>query len=47
MEDSAANGEATKAYIAALESSICTVDELLANPKAVSYTHLGRRWPEQ
>ena len=34
MEDSAANGEATKAYIAALESSICTVDELLANPKA-------------
>ena len=34
MEDGAANGEATKAYIAALESSICTVDELLANPKA-------------
>ncbi len=30
MEDSAANGEAAKAYIAALEQSICTVDEVVA-----------------
>ncbi|WP_308527507.1 pyruvate:ferredoxin (flavodoxin) oxidoreductase [uncultured Oscillibacter sp.] len=34
MEDGAANGEATKAYIAALENGICTVDELLASPNA-------------
>ena len=30
MEDSGANGEAAKAYIAALEQSICTVDEVVA-----------------
>ena len=30
MEDSAANGEAAKAYITALEQSICTVDEVVA-----------------
>ena len=34
MDDGAANSEAAKAYIAALENGICTVDELLANPKA-------------
>ena len=31
MEDGTANGEAAKAYVAALEASLCTVDELLAN----------------
>ena len=31
MEDGAANSEAAKAYIAALEQSICTVDELIAS----------------
>ena len=31
MEDGAANGEATKAYVAALEAGICTVDELIAS----------------
>ena len=30
MEDGAANAEATKAYIAALEDGLCTVDELAA-----------------
>ena len=34
MDDGEANQEATKAYIAALEDGICTVDELLACPKA-------------
>ena len=34
MDDGAANGEAAKAYVAALENGVCTVDELLANPKA-------------
>ena len=33
MEDGAANAEATKAYIAALEDGLCTVDELLASSK--------------
>ena len=33
MEDGAANAEATKAYIAALEDGLCTVDELLASCK--------------
>ena len=31
MNDGAANGEATKAYVAALEAGICTVDELIAS----------------
>ena len=31
MEDGQANQEAAKAYVAALEASLCTVDELLAN----------------
>ena len=34
LEDGAANAEATKAYIAALEDGLCTVDELLASGKA-------------
>ena len=33
MEDGAANAEATKAYIAALEDGLCMVDELLASSK--------------
>ena len=31
MNDGADNGEATKAYVAALEAGICTVDELIAS----------------
>ena len=31
MNDGAANGEATKKYVAALEAGICTVDELIAS----------------
>ena len=31
MNDGAANGEATRAYVAALEAGICTVDELIAS----------------
>ena len=31
MNDGAANGEATKAYVAVLEAGICTVDELIAS----------------
>ena len=31
MEDGKTNGEATKAYVAALQAGLCTVDELLAN----------------
>ena len=31
MNDGAANGEATKTYVAALEAGICTVDELIAS----------------
>ena len=34
MEDGEANGEAAKAYIAALEDGLCTVDELCACPDA-------------
>ena len=30
MEDGQANQEAAKAYVAALEAGLCTVDELLA-----------------
>ena len=33
MNDGQTNGEAAKAYIAALEASISTVDELIANPR--------------
>ena len=33
MDDGEANQEATKAYIAALEEGLCTVDELIACPK--------------
>ena len=34
MEDGQANQEAAKAYVAALEAGLCTVDELLASDKA-------------
>ncbi|MGI5929441.1 pyruvate:ferredoxin (flavodoxin) oxidoreductase [Pseudoflavonifractor sp.] len=34
MQDGEANAEATKAYVAALEDGLCTVDELLASDKA-------------
>ena len=34
MEEGEANAEATRAYVAALEDGLCTVDELLASPKA-------------
>ena len=39
MDDGAANGEAAKAYIAALENGLCTVDELLAssNPEIQAF----------
>ena len=39
MDDGAVNGEAAKAYIAALENGICTVDELLAssNPEIQAF----------
>ena len=36
MEDGEANAEAAKAYVAALEDSICTVDELAAVPSSQS-----------
>ena len=39
MEDGAANGEASKAYIAALEKGICTVDELIASGKPEFEAH--------
>ena len=39
MEDGAANAEATKAYIAALEDGLCTVDELCACPDAKLAAH--------
>ncbi len=34
MEDGQANAEATKAYVAALEAGLCTVDELLSSGNA-------------
>ena len=39
MEDGEANGEAAKAYIAALEDGLCTVDELCACPDAKLAAH--------
>ena len=39
MEDGAANGEASKAYIAALEKGSCTVDELIASGKPEFEAH--------
>ena len=39
MNDGAANGEAAKAYVAALEASICTVDELCASANADLAAH--------
>ena len=39
MDDGAANGEASKAYIAALEKGICTVDELIASGKPEFEAH--------
>ena len=39
MEDGAGNGEASKAYIAALEKGICTVDELIASGKPEFEAH--------
>ena len=53
MNDGAANGEATKAYVAALEAGICTVDELIASGDPKFQAHgqelkaAGRRstWP--
>ena len=39
MNDGAANGEAAKAYVAALEASICTVDELSASANADLAAH--------
>ena len=39
MDDGATNGEAAKAYIAALEKGICTVDELIASGKPEFEAH--------
>ena len=39
MNDGEANGEAAKAYIAALEDGLCTVDELCACPDAKLAAH--------
>ena len=39
MNDGAVNGEAAKAYVAALEASICTVDELSASANADLAAH--------
>ena len=39
MEDGDASAEASKAYVAALEASICTVDELIACPDDKFQTH--------
>ena len=39
MDDGATNGEAAKAYVAALEKGICTVDELIASGKPEFEAH--------
>ena len=46
MEDGAANGDAAKAYIAALEDGLGTVDELAARERRRESSATSRpRWP--